>query len=156
MRRTPQLKIIVPHIGYDEVQPYLDLMDEFPNLYFDTAMAFGGHRVATGEALPDVRPLQERRYARDARPPLPFPWKPALEQLVPQMRDYPNRFLYGSDFPHIPYDWDLEINEIERYLPNDVASKVLSENANALFSLDEGASRNLSSSAAANTMEATP
>ncbi len=156
MRRTPQLKIIVPHIGYDEVQPYLDLMDEFPNLYFDTAMAFGGHRVATGEALPDVRPLQEQRYPRDAHPPLPFPWKPALEQLVPQMRDYPSRFLYGSDFPHIPYDWDLEIEQIKRYLPDDVASKVLWENANALFGLDEAGSRMPPSSAAANAMETMP
>ena len=155
MRRTPQLKIIVPHIGYDEVQPYLDLLDEFPNLYFDTAMAFGGGRVAIGETLPDVRPLHERRYPRDARPPLPRSWKPALEQLVPQIRDYRNRFLYGSDFPHIPYDWDLEIRQIERYLPNEVASQVLWENASALFALNQDECAQTSSRPLANELEAT-
>lgn len=115
---------------------YLDLLDEFPNLHFDTAMAFGGHRIATGEAVPDVRPLRETRYARGAHPRLPAPWKPALEQLVPQMCDRPDRFLYGSDFPLIPYDWDVEIEQLKRYLPADVLRKVLWDNASALFDGD--------------------
>ncbi|WP_342321880.1 amidohydrolase family protein [Burkholderia pseudomallei] len=136
MRRTPELKVVVPHIGYDEVQAYLDLLDEFPNLHFDTAMAFGGHRIATGEAVPDVRPLHETRYPRGAHPRLPAPWKPALEQLVPQMRERPDRFLYGSDFPLIPYDWDVEIEQLKRYLPADVLRKVLWDNARALFDGD--------------------
>ncbi|KVO36099.1 amidohydrolase family protein [Burkholderia ubonensis] len=133
MRHTPHLKVIVPHIGYDEVQEYVDLLDEFPNLYFDTAMAIGGHRVATGEIVPDVRPLQEARFPRGAHPHLPTPWKPALEQLVPQICDRPGRFLYGSDFPLIPYEWDFEIEQLKRYLPEGVLHKVLWENANALF-----------------------
>ncbi|AOK49134.1 amidohydrolase [Burkholderia sp. MSMB617WGS] len=140
MRRTPHLKVIVPHIGYDEVQEYVDLLDEFPNLHFDTAMAFGGHRAATGEIVPDVRPLHEARYPHGAHPRLPARWKPALEQLVPQMRDHPNRFLYGSDFPLIPYEWDFEIEQLKRYLPADVLRKVLWDNACALFGGDASAS----------------
>ncbi|SEM65096.1 hypothetical protein SAMN05444354_12086 [Stigmatella aurantiaca] len=133
MRRTPNLKVIVPHIGYDEVQLYLDMLDEFPNLYLDTAMAFGGYRVARGEALPDVRPLSMTRYEKGRKPRLPEPWKPALEQLVPQMIERPDRFLFGTDFPNLPYDPDLEMRELERYLPEDVLRKVLWDNATQLF-----------------------
>lgn len=133
MRRTPALKIIVPHIGYDEVQEYLDLMEEFPNLHFDTAMAFGGHRIATGEDLADARPLHYRDRGAGGYPHLPSAWKPALEQLVPQIVARPERFLYGSDFPHLPYDWDFEIGQLIRYLPAEVADAVLRGNAERLF-----------------------
>jgi hypothetical protein len=133
MSRTPHLKIVVPHIGYDEVQEYLDLMDEFPNLYFDTAMAFGGHRIATGEALIDARPLRYKEPGAGGYPHLPDPWKPALEQLVPQIVARPDRFLYGSDFPHLPYDWDFEIGQLARYVPPDVLDAVLRGNAARLF-----------------------
>ena len=133
MRRTPGLKVIVPHIGYDEVQEYLDLMDEFPNLHFDTAMAFGGHRIATGEALADARPLRYAERGAKGYPHLPDAWKPALEQLVPQIVARPGRFLYGSDFPHLPYDWDFEIGQLVRYLPAEAAEAVLGGNAARLF-----------------------
>lgn len=133
MRRQPNIRIIVPHIGYDEVQSYLDLMDEFPNLYFDTAMALGGYRVARGEALYDARPLQKVTYARGTAPRLPEPWKPALEQLIPQILARPERFLFGSDFPNLPYDPDLEVRELQRYLPADVLQMVLWDNAVRLF-----------------------
>jgi uncharacterized protein len=133
MRRTPQLKVIVPHIGYDEVQEYLDLMDEFPNLHFDTAMAFGGHRIATGETLLDARPLRFKERGPEGYPHLPEEWKPALEQLVPQIVARPGRFLYGSDFPHLPYEWDFEIGQLRRYLPVEVADAVFGGNAARLF-----------------------
>lgn len=133
MQRTPHAKVIVPHIGYDEVQEYIDLMDEFPNLYFDTAMAIGGHRVAIGEPLPDVRPLELKTFAPGTHPHLPLPWKPALEQLVPQIMARPHRFLYGSDFPHLPYQWNFEVEQLARYLPQQVLDRVLWTNAAELF-----------------------
>lgn len=133
MRRTPELTVIVPHIGYDEVQEYLDLMDEFPNLHFDTAMAFGGHRIATGERLADARPLRYKERGARRYPHLPGAWKPALEQLVPQIVARPQRFLYGSDFPHLPYEWDFEIGQLVRYLPAEIVDAVLGGNAARLF-----------------------
>ncbi len=133
MQRTPNVKVIVPHIGYDEVQPYLDLLDEFPNLYFDTAMAIGGYRTAVGEILPDARPLYYSRYIKGQYPQLPKQWKAALEQLIPQVLAKPDRFLFGSDFPHIPYKWNFEIEQLERYLPETVLNKLLWENAENLF-----------------------
>ncbi len=39
LQQLPELKLVVPHIGADEYSDYLDLCDEFPHLYLDTAMA---------------------------------------------------------------------------------------------------------------------
>ena len=38
LRHFPELKIVVPHLGIDETERFYDLMDEYPNLYLDTAM----------------------------------------------------------------------------------------------------------------------
>jgi predicted TIM-barrel fold metal-dependent hydrolase len=43
LRRYPQLKMIVPHLGMDEAERFFDLLDEFPNLYLDTAMVVGDY-----------------------------------------------------------------------------------------------------------------
>jgi len=40
LRRFPDLKVVVPHLGMDESERFFDLMDEYPNLYLDTAMVF--------------------------------------------------------------------------------------------------------------------
>lgn len=39
LRRLPDLKLVVPHIGADEFAAYLDLTRQFEGLYLDTAMA---------------------------------------------------------------------------------------------------------------------
>ena len=38
LRRFPELKIVIPHLGMDETERFCDMMAEFPNLYLDTAM----------------------------------------------------------------------------------------------------------------------
>lgn len=139
LKRVPTLKVVVPHIGYDEVQPYLDLLAEFPSLHFDTAMAFGGHRMARGEILEDARPLRPPLQRPDGTyPPLPKPWGEALDQLVPQIVARPDRFLFGSDFPNLPYEWEFEQDELARYLPPAVLEQVLWRNAARLFGAAEG------------------
>src|SRR5204863_4663881 len=41
IKRTPNAKVIVPHLGHDEDSAYLVLLDEFPNLYIDTTRMMG-------------------------------------------------------------------------------------------------------------------
>jgi predicted TIM-barrel fold metal-dependent hydrolase len=41
LRRFPELKIIIPHLGFDESDKFYRLMDQFPNLYMDTTMVLG-------------------------------------------------------------------------------------------------------------------
>jgi hypothetical protein len=38
LRRYPDLKLVIPHLGIDEADRFFDLVEEFPNLYLDTAM----------------------------------------------------------------------------------------------------------------------
>jgi uncharacterized protein len=59
-----------------------------------------------------------------------FPRRPDPEIL----RRHPDRILYGTDFPNIPYPWDHELRALRalRLPPGDEA-KILSGNALALF-----------------------
>lgn len=38
LKRYPDLKIIVPHLGFDESDRFYSLLDEYPKLYLDTTM----------------------------------------------------------------------------------------------------------------------
>jgi hypothetical protein len=61
---------------------------------------------------------------------------PTNEQ-VDLNRYRPDRILYGSDFPNIPYAWDRELKRIQQAgLPRGHLERFLSTNAAALFSLD--------------------
>ncbi len=43
LKKFPKLKIILPHLGADEIDAFFDLMSEFPNLWMDTTMALSGY-----------------------------------------------------------------------------------------------------------------
>lgn len=45
-----------------------------------------------------------------------------------------DRILYGTDFPHIPYEWDRELKWIEKHLTPATRDKILGANAARLFS----------------------
>lgn len=59
-----------------------------------------------------------------------FPRQPDLAIL----RRHPDRILYGTDFPNIPYGWDHELRALRAMkLPAKDEAKILRENALALF-----------------------
>lgn len=39
VRALPKLKLVIPHLGLDEIDAHFDLLDQHENLYLDTAMA---------------------------------------------------------------------------------------------------------------------
>ena len=50
--------------------------------------------------------------------------------------DRPERLLYGTDFPNLPYAWDREIKKlVAMNLGEDVLSALLNQTARALFDL---------------------
>ena len=108
MKRTPEAKVIVPHLGVDETDAYLDLLAQFPNLYLDTAMALGSP-LNTHPHLAGFRPNFER-LARAA-----------------------DRILFGTDFPNLPYPWATELELLRAQLPPGALEKVLKGNAARLF-----------------------
>jgi uncharacterized protein len=56
---------------------------------------------------------------------------------IPDLSDLrPDRIMFGTDFPNLPYAWDREIKRIaEMSLPKTLLSKLLYENALELFKI---------------------
>jgi predicted TIM-barrel fold metal-dependent hydrolase len=105
MERFPTLRVCVAHMGGDEGEECFNLMAHCPNLYLDTTMALT---------------QQTSRY---------MGFDPAS---IPndRMLRWQDRICFGSDFPIIPYDYEVEIDGVRsRRLPVEAERKIFSENA---------------------------
>ena len=52
------------------------------------------------------------------------------------LRRRPDRILYGTDFPNLPYDWDRELQVVRGLrLPPADESRILGGNAQRLFAI---------------------
>ncbi len=104
-RDFPDLRICVPHLGFDEVAAYRRLIEACDNLWLDTTMAVAGYF-----------PMQERIDLGAYRP---------------------DRVMYGSDFPNIPYAWDTELGVLGKAdVPREALRRILGQNAVEFFGLD--------------------
>lgn len=102
LRDHPTLKLVVPHLGADETDAYVGLLERYDGLWLDTTMAIAG-------------------YFPFAVPPRTFTARP-------------DRVLYGTDFPNLPYAWDRELHKLlERRLPPDALAAILGGNTAALY-----------------------
>ncbi|MBI2373814.1 MAG: amidohydrolase [Deltaproteobacteria bacterium] len=98
----PRLKLVVPHLGADELDAYADLLERHDNLWLDTTMMLAGF----------------------------------FDLVVPHriFEARPDRIMYGSDFPNLPYAWDRELVRVrDSGIPEASLARVLSTNARALF-----------------------
>jgi predicted TIM-barrel fold metal-dependent hydrolase len=101
----PRLKLVVPHLGYDEVDEYARLLERYDNLWLDTTMAAADYF------------------------PIPYPSR--------ILRARPDRIMYGTDFPNIPYAWDREIKKLAALdLPECDLAMILGGTARALYGID--------------------
>ena len=104
LRNFPNLKLCVPHLGYDEHDEYERLLGRYDHLWLDTAVALA-------------------RYFEGSLP----------ERLL---RARPERVVYGSDFPNIPYAWDRELKHIAALELDEASlSDLLAGNARQLFGI---------------------
>ncbi len=100
----PDLKICVPHLGFDEVGIYRQMIEAYDNLWLDTTMAITDYF--------------------------------SMEEDIVLDRYRPDRIMYGSDFPNIPYAWDRELKVLQAAnIPFATLRKISSENAAAFFNL---------------------
>jgi hypothetical protein len=100
----PDLKICVPHLGFDEVKAYRKLIEKYDNLWLDTTMVITDYFM-----IKDKINLSHYR---------------------------PDRIMYGSDFPNIPYAWDRELKVLKRAdISYDVMEKISHKNAIDFFGL---------------------
>jgi uncharacterized protein len=107
LRRFPEMKVIVPHLGFDEVEDFFGLLDAHPNLYLDTAMVLGGtFRVEIDRGM----------LIRNA-----------------------DRVLYGSDYPHIPYEMETEVRALLAMdLGEEPLRRIFHDNAARIFPFTPG------------------
>jgi predicted TIM-barrel fold metal-dependent hydrolase len=57
-----------------------------------------------------------------------------LERPLAMLRAFPERILYGSDFPNLPYAWDRELATLAGLdLPEPALAAILGGNALRLF-----------------------
>ena len=110
LRRHPDLKLIIAHLGMPEYSEFLDLCEEFDQVRLDTTMAFVPF-------MEETMPFPRDEYRRLA----------ALG----------DRILFGSDFPNIPYQYAdaikvlADIDEVD----DDWLRAVLYRNGAELFGL---------------------
>ncbi|MBI4815572.1 MAG: amidohydrolase [Deltaproteobacteria bacterium] len=98
----PKLRLCVPHLGADEIDGYVRLLERHDNLWLDTTMMLAG-----------FFDLKVPARALSARP---------------------DRILYGSDFPNLPYGWDRELRGLRGAgVPETQLPLLLHENARELF-----------------------
>ena len=80
LKDFPDLKICVPHLGFDEISAYRNLIEKYDNLWLDTTMV-----------ITDCFPIKEKidlgRYRSDRImygsdfPNIPYPWDRELNEL---------------------------------------------------------------------------
>lgn len=98
----PGLTLVVPHLGADEFEPYVALLEKHDGLWLDTTMMAAGFF-----AVPGLKRLLSAR---------------------------PDRLMYGSDFPNLPYAWDREVRAIaELRLREADLEAILGGNARRLW-----------------------
>lgn len=105
LERFPRLRFVVAHCGAIEYEGFAQVAEQYPNVYFDTAMI----RVDTpGFAGNDPGAAFFEQFSR--------------------------RILYGSDFPNIPYDYAEQAAGIRSLGLGPVAeSAIFHDNAAALL-----------------------
>lgn len=117
MRRFPDLRICVPHMGAPEFADFLALLDDCPNMFLDTTM------VNTRTTLFENT------------------WRGDGERLARNA----DRVCFGSDWPNVPYSYQEAIDSVRRY-PFAEEHLPLVYRENALRFLDPAAPARLWSS----------
>lgn len=106
LRRYPDIRANIAHMGAFEYQGFVDLLDDYPGLYLDTAFAF--FREQQGKGAFDL-----------GRGPL---------------ENYKDRILYGSDFPNLILPRESELATLEGYhLSEAFYEKVFYQNGRNLI-----------------------
>lgn len=81
LERHPDLTLIVPHLGADEIEAYGDLLAEFEGLWLDTTMMLAGYFPQTPSAEFMHRWADRMLYGSDF-PNLPYAWDREIRGLL--------------------------------------------------------------------------
>jgi uncharacterized protein len=76
----PDLKICVPHLGFDEILPYKKMIEKYDNLWLDTTMAIADYFPITGAIDLGCYRSDRIMYGSDF-PNIPYAWDRELKIL---------------------------------------------------------------------------
>lgn len=108
LERFPELTLIIAHLGAPEYQAFMDLAEQYPNVYLDTTMAF-----------------------------VDFWGRDDSAEVAPRLRDLQPKILFGTDFPNIPYQYAHQVEALQRLgLGDSWMRDVLWNNGARLFDED--------------------
>lgn len=100
MKRFPELPVNVPHMGSLEYRGFMELLDDYPNVYLDTAFTFYPGQPGAFDLGPEC-----------------------LER-------HQDRIVYGSDFPNLVLPREMELDCLLGYqLPQGFYEAVFKANA---------------------------
>jgi predicted TIM-barrel fold metal-dependent hydrolase len=109
MTAHPELRAVIAHLGLPEYDGFLAMADRYPNVMFDTTMAFTDFTM--------------RGQQPSAR-------------LLTRLVELQERVVFGSDYPNIPYPYAHQLEALARLgLGDDWLCAVFWENASRLFTL---------------------
>lgn len=109
LKKHPRLIFVVPHMGFDEIEAFVGLLSDYPNLYLDTSMTLGNYFSTRADVHPE--------------------W----------FHDHSDRILFGTDFPHLPYEWGRELSTLLSLgLGKEKENQILHQNAEKLLGLKKG------------------
>ena len=107
LKLAPELKIVVAHGALPEFRAYYEFSRDHP-IYFDLAMV--------GMDYPGI-------------------WK-VDEFFLEKVREEPEKFLFGTDFPNIPYEWKRQIEVVYKWgLSAEALERIFWRNAEKLYGL---------------------
>lgn len=104
LEKHSKLNFVLAHMGHPDTAEYMDILSENNRLYLDTTMAFSKVN--------------------------------GLHQKVPAetIEKHSSRILFGTDYPNIPYAYDLEPNVLKNLgLSEKALQLILGENARKLL-----------------------
>ncbi|MBU2551384.1 MAG: amidohydrolase, partial [Proteobacteria bacterium] len=103
MRRHPELRVCVPHMGWTEFDEFLRLMDDHPNMFLDTAVI----NVEAGPDMDTGYPVEPERLTK-----------------------YADRVCFGSDWPLVSWDYQTALDSVRRFgFDADAIEAVMGRNA---------------------------
>ncbi len=111
IEKYPNIKVIVAHLGAFEYEKFFTILDQYENLYLDTAMVFIKDNI-----------FPERKVKQ-----------PSMDELI----SFQDRILFGSDFPNIPYKYENSTQGLLDFnLSRNFYENIFYENAKRLFDLN--------------------
>jgi predicted TIM-barrel fold metal-dependent hydrolase len=113
LEKYPDINLIISHLGMYEFQKFFNLLDKYENVFLDTTMVY----------IP--LHLFKKWHKTINLPP--------SELLL----SYPDRIFFGSDFPNIPYDYEISTKGLlDLGLPQKFYEDIFYKNAKRVFNLD--------------------